>query len=63
MSRLPHFVYTIGLQMAVRLSILRASRPLLPGRFVVLISVRGWVKEEEEAPALPPAVVVVVVTT
>jgi hypothetical protein len=29
--------------MAVRLSTLRAGRPLSPGRFLVLISVRGWV--------------------
>jgi hypothetical protein len=28
--------------MAVRLSALRADRPLRPGRFLVLISVRGW---------------------
>jgi hypothetical protein len=40
MSRLPHF-YTIGSQMAVRLSSLRAGRPLPPGRFLVLISIRG----------------------
>jgi hypothetical protein len=29
--------------MAVRLSALRAGRPLPPGRFLVLTSVRGWV--------------------
>jgi hypothetical protein len=29
--------------MAVMLSASRAGRPLLPGRFLVLISVRGWV--------------------
>jgi hypothetical protein len=29
--------------MVVRLSVLHASRPLLPGRLLVLISVRGWV--------------------
>jgi hypothetical protein len=39
--RLPHF-QTFGSQMAARLSALRAGR-LLPGRFLVLVSVRGWV--------------------
>jgi hypothetical protein len=29
--------------MAVRLSALRAGRPLPPGRFLVLMSVKGWV--------------------
>jgi hypothetical protein len=29
--------------MAVRLSAIRAGRPLPPGRFLVLISLRGWV--------------------
>jgi hypothetical protein len=33
-------VYTIGLQMAARLSALRTDSPLPPGRFLVLISVR-----------------------
>jgi hypothetical protein len=39
-SRLPHFLYAIGSQITVRLSALRAGRPLPPGRFLVLISVR-----------------------
>jgi hypothetical protein len=34
-----HIFLTIGSQMAVRLSALSASRPLLPGRFLILISV------------------------
>jgi hypothetical protein len=34
---------TIGSQMAVRLPALRDGRPLPPGRFLILISVRGWV--------------------
>jgi hypothetical protein len=41
-SRLPHFP-TIGSQMAVRVSALCAGLPLPPGRFLILISVRGWV--------------------
>jgi hypothetical protein len=36
-----HILQTIGSQTAVRLSVLRAGRPLHPGRFLVLISVRG----------------------
>jgi hypothetical protein len=38
-----HIFYTIGSQMAVRLSALRAGCPLHPGIFLVLISFRGWV--------------------
>jgi hypothetical protein len=38
-----HIFYTIGSQMAVRLLALRAGSPLPTGRFLVLISVRGWV--------------------
>jgi hypothetical protein len=37
-----HILYTIDSRMAVRLSALRAGRPL-PPRFLVLISVRGSV--------------------
>jgi predicted RNA binding protein YcfA (HicA-like mRNA interferase family) len=36
-----HIFYTIDSQMAVRLSALRPGRPLPPGGFLVLISVRG----------------------
>jgi hypothetical protein len=36
-----HILYTVGSQMVVRLSILRSGRPLPPGRFLVLIYVRG----------------------
>jgi hypothetical protein len=42
-SQVSHVLYTIRLLMAVRLSALRAASPLLPGRFLVLNSVRGWV--------------------
>jgi hypothetical protein len=38
-----HIFYTIGSQMAVRLSTLRAGLPLRPRRFLVLTSVRGGV--------------------
>jgi hypothetical protein len=38
-----HIFQTIGLQMAVKLSALRAGRPLPPGRFLVALSVRMWV--------------------
>jgi hypothetical protein len=34
--------------MAVRISILRADRSLLPWRFLVFISIRGWVEHSEE---------------
>jgi hypothetical protein len=37
-----HIFYTLGSQMAVRLSALRARRPLPPGRFLVLISARDY---------------------
>jgi hypothetical protein len=42
-SKLPYFFYKIGSQMTVRLSALRAGRPLPLGRFLVLISVTGWI--------------------
>jgi hypothetical protein len=41
-SRLPHFPRQSA-QMAVRLLAIHVCHPLFPGRFVVLISVRGWV--------------------
>jgi hypothetical protein len=36
-----HMFYTVGSQIAVRLSALHAGHPLTPGRFLVLISLRG----------------------
>jgi hypothetical protein len=38
-----HIFYTFGLHIAMRFSAFSAGRPLPPGRFLVLISVRGWV--------------------
>jgi hypothetical protein len=38
-----HIFYTVGSQMPVRLSALSVGRPLLPGRSLILISVRGYV--------------------
>jgi hypothetical protein len=38
-----HISYTTNSQMAVRLQVLRAGRPLTSGRFLILVSVRGWV--------------------
>jgi hypothetical protein len=38
-----HIFYTIGSRMVVRLSAIRAGRPLPPGRFLVVISIRGCV--------------------
>jgi hypothetical protein len=42
MSRLAHFL-DISSQLVVTLSTLRAGSPLPIGRFLVLISIRGWV--------------------
>jgi hypothetical protein len=41
-----HIFQTVGSQMAVKLSALRGGHPLPPGRFLVLISVRGCVHSE-----------------
>jgi hypothetical protein len=41
--RSSHIFWTVVLQMTARLSALRGGRPLPPGRFLVLISVRGRV--------------------
>jgi hypothetical protein len=42
-SRGSHIFYTIGSLMAAMVSALCSGRPLPPGRFLLLISVRGWV--------------------
>jgi hypothetical protein len=42
-SRLPHFLCTIGSQMAMKFSALRARRPVPDRKFLVVISVRGRV--------------------
>jgi hypothetical protein len=42
-SRLPHFLQTIGSQIAVRLSALCSGHPLPPGRFLNLLELRGLV--------------------
>jgi hypothetical protein len=47
-----HIFYAIGSQMAVRLSVLRAGRPLPPGRFLALISFSGWVNGRAVAQAV-----------
>jgi hypothetical protein len=39
----PHIFYTPDSQMTVRLYALCTGHSLTPGRFLVLISVRGWV--------------------
>jgi hypothetical protein len=39
-----HIFYTISSQRAVRFSDLCSGRPLPPGRFLIIISVSGWVK-------------------
>jgi hypothetical protein len=41
--RCSNIFWTIGSQMAEKLSALRAGRPLPPGRFLVLIYVRSWI--------------------
>jgi hypothetical protein len=41
--RRSHISYTIGSQMAVRMSDLSTDHPIPPGRFLVLIPIRGCV--------------------
>jgi hypothetical protein len=53
-----HTFYTIGSQTAVRLSAIHAGRPAPSGRFLVLISVRGWLdpRAPQQFPDLFPFV-------
>jgi hypothetical protein len=44
-----HIIQITGSKLVVRLSALSTRHPLLPGRFLVLIPIRGWVKSHTEA--------------
>jgi hypothetical protein len=45
-----HIFYTVGSQMMVRSSLLRAGHHLPLGRMLVLISIRGWVNSKAKVP-------------